>query len=203
MHRSTKEEAVKRRELLAQLENMFLDGTTNFGDMMIWHCIVFSITILLQRFIHGCFILEVCNSVCVFLGVILLRHKQSWEVVNAFVDNNMKVWLVKPEQTVLPTVLPWVEGSLENMTFLRSVYEEGCVLWVNMTTARVMPLMKKNYIVSLVTGLLTAMPGNSVAIIIHANRASESKAGPTAQLFQSQISRYSSVFVENILSNGV
>ena len=71
------------------------------------------------------------------------RHKKSWEVVNAYVERCLKVWVVKPEQTVLPTILPWLDKTLEDMTFMRSTLEEGIIIWVNLTTCGVVPSMKK------------------------------------------------------------
>ena len=71
------------------------------------------------------------------------RHKKSWEVVHAYVERCLKVWAVKPEQTVLPTILPWLDKTLEDMTFMRTTLEEGIIIWVNLTTCGVVPSMKK------------------------------------------------------------
>lgn len=114
-----------------------------------------------------------------------LRHKQSWEVVNAYVQRFLKVWGVKPEQTVLPTILPWIDGCFEDMTYARAIQEEGVVVWVNLTTAGILSAMKKAFIASFITGLLTSMAGNSIALVIHANRASDAKTGSDPQVIHS------------------
>lgn len=106
-----------------------------------------------------------------------LRHKQSWEVVNAYVQRCLKVWTIKPEQTLLPTVLPWIEQCFEELTYVRSCQEEGVVVWINLTTAGILSAMKKNFLISLVTGFLTTTAGNSIAVIVHANRATDTKSG--------------------------
>ena len=103
------------------------------------------------------------------------RHKKSWEVVNAYVERCLKVGVVKPEQTVLPTILPWLDKTLEDMTFMRSTLEEGIIIWVNLTTCGVVPSMKKNFITSFVTGVLSAM-NNSLCVLLHTNREAEAKA---------------------------
>lgn len=77
--------------------------------------------------------------------------------------------------------MPWLSECMEEMTFVRTPQEEGTVLWVNMVTAGVVPLMKKNFLVSLVTGLLTSCPTNACCVLIHTNRASESKSGSETQ----------------------
>ena len=112
------------------------------------------------------------------------RHKQSWEVVNAYVQRFLKVWAVKPEQTVLPTILPWIDECFDELSSVRPATEEGVVVWVNLTTAGILPLMKKNFLISLVTGILTTLVGNSVAVIVHSNRATDSKTGWEPQYLQ-------------------
>ena len=102
------------------------------------------------------------------------RHKKSWEVVHDYIERCLKVWAVKPEQTVLQTILPWLDKSLEDMTFMRTTLEEGIIVWVNLTTCGVVPSMQKNFITSFVTGVLSAM-SNSLCVLLHTNRAAEAK----------------------------
>ena len=109
------------------------------------------------------------------------RHKQSWEIINSYVQRCLKVWSVKPEQTILPSILPWIEECFEEMTYVRTVTEEGIILWVNLPTAGILSSMKKHFLISLVTGLLTATAGNSIAVLIHSTRATEAKPGSEPQ----------------------
>ena len=105
----------------------------------------------------------------------MLRHTDSWEEVHKYVDSNLKVWGIKANQAILPSILPWIESCFEEQTFARVEAEEGIVLFVNLPSMGVVSAMKKKYCLQLITGLLTARPNNSVCVVIHANRASESK----------------------------
>ncbi len=58
---------------------------------------------------------------------------------------------------------------------MRTDQEEATLLWVNLPTVGVVTSLKKDYILQLVTGLLTAKPANSICVVLQANRAAESK----------------------------
>jgi hypothetical protein len=103
------------------------------------------------------------------------RHTQSWSEVHQYVETHLKVWAAKANQMVLPTLLPWLESSMDDMTFVRSDTEEGCILWCNLPTVGVVSAMKKDYFLQLITGLLTSRPSNSICVVLQANRASETK----------------------------
>lgn len=105
----------------------------------------------------------------------LARHERSWETVHKYVDDNLKVWTIKPESSPLPTLLPWIEQRFEEMTYLRSPNEEGHILFVNLPTMGVVSAMKLSYVHSLCTSFLASRPSNAVAVILHANRASEGR----------------------------
>lgn len=90
----------------------------------------------------------------------------------------MKVWHVRPEQAIIPTLLPWISESMEESTYLRCPEDEGTVLLVNLPTCGVVPSMKRNYFITLITGLMASMPTNGVAIVIHANRAACKSSSP-------------------------
>ena len=70
---------------------------------------------------------------------------------------------------------------MEEFTYLRSSQEEGVIALVNLPTAGILPTMKKNFLVSLITGLLTSLAGISIAVVIHSNRATESKSTSVTQ----------------------
>ena len=59
----------------------------------------------------------------------------------------MKVWHVRPEQAIIPTLLPWISESMEESTYLRCPEDEGTVLLVNLPTCGVVPSMKRNYFI--------------------------------------------------------
>ena len=115
------------------------------------------------------------NKCLALLNGLLLRHAKSWEVVAEFVQENYQVWSVRLEQSILPTLLPWLDGQMERLTFNRVRAEECYVLYICLPTMGVVPAGKQNFVAGLVTAFLAARPQNSVAVIIHANRASESK----------------------------
>ena len=64
---------------------------------------------------------------------------------------------------------------MEAMTFTRAPDEEAYLVYVCLPTMGVVSSLKLAYIHQLVTGFLAARPSNSIAVIIHANRASDSK----------------------------
>ena len=102
-----------------------------------------------------------------------LRHQKSWEVVREHVDGNFKVWSLGLEDQMLPTLLPWIDGQMENLTYTRETNEEAHVLYVCLPTCGVVPAKKNNYFLTLVTSFLSARPTNSIAIFVHANRAGD------------------------------
>ena len=103
------------------------------------------------------------------------RHDKSWRLVHEYVDRNLKVWSVKPEQAILPALLPWLEERMESMTFARVPNEEAFVVYACFPTMGVPSSMKVGFIHHLVTGFLTARPANAIAVVVHANRASEAR----------------------------
>lgn len=103
------------------------------------------------------------------------RHERSWEAVHAWINHNLKVWSSKPEQSPLPTLLPWLEERFEDMTYLRVTNEEGYILFCNLTTMGVVSSLKQSYILGLITSFLTARPVNAIAVVLHANRAAEAR----------------------------
>ena len=104
-----------------------------------------------------------------------LRHKESWEIVEKHVDTYLKVWTIKAEQTVLPTLLPWLEDAFESQGFVREQSEERIVLWISLPTCGVVSASKSTYFLNLITGLLTAKATNATAIVLSANRAMKEK----------------------------
>lgn len=103
------------------------------------------------------------------------RHTQSWAEVHKFVEEKLKVWSVKQQQSVLPTLLPWIEKTLGSLTYMRADHEEGTILWINLPCCGVVGTMKKDYFLALITGLMAAKPVNTACVVMHANRASEGK----------------------------
>jgi len=85
---------------------------------------------------------------------------------------------------MLPTLLPWIDQQMDDMTYTRETNEEAHVLYVCLPTCGVVPAKKTNYFLTLVTSFLSARPGNSIAIIVHANRAGD--GGKKQNMFHTQ-----------------
>ena len=68
--------------------------------------------------------------------------------MHRFVETHLKVWSVKPSQTVLPTLLPWIEESLDGMCYMRTDTEEGTVLWINLPNVGVVTSLKRDFFFS-------------------------------------------------------
>ena len=103
------------------------------------------------------------------------RHKRSWELVNDFVEQNFQVWSVKLDQSVVPTLLPWVDLQMERLTFNRVTSEECVILYLCMPTMGIVGSVKLQFVLQMITALLAARPSNSIAVVIHANRAENPK----------------------------
>ena len=80
---------------------------------------------------------------------------------------------VDAESTVLPSVASWVQESFGEMVEVRSFDDHGLVLWVNLTTAGIVGASKFDFLLTALTNLLTLYKRNSVAVLIHPNRASQ------------------------------
>lgn len=122
------------------------------------------------------------------------RHAQSWEEVHKYVDTHLKVWAIKPNQPILPTLLPWLESSMDELTYLRNEQEEGVLLWVNLPCVGVVSAMKKDYFLQLISGLMASRSSNSVCVVLRANRASESKKKILYSILRSSILTLSNLY---------
>ena len=46
-----------------------------------------------------------------------VRHAKSWDLVKDFVEKNFQVWSIKLDQSVVPTLLPWIDEQMETADF--------------------------------------------------------------------------------------
>ena len=95
--------------------------------------------------------------------------------MNDFVEKNFQVWSVKLDQSVVPTLLPRVELQMERLTFNRVPSEECVILYLCMPTMGIVGSVKLQFVLQMITALLAARPSNSIAVVIHANRAENPK----------------------------
>lgn len=73
----------------------------------------------------------------------------------------------------MPTLLPWLDAQMESQTYTRDINEEAGVLYICLPTCGVVPAKKMAFFLNLITSFLSARPANSIAVIIHANRAGD------------------------------
>ena len=102
----------------------------------------------------------------------------------------LHVWSIKTDETVVPTLLPWLEKGFESMTYLRDASQEGVVLWLPLPTCGVVPSSKYGFFLQLITALLSAKPAGSCALIFHANRAKGASAKCGAQFIAKPMIRW-------------
>lgn len=69
---------------------------------------------------------------------------------------------------------------------MRTDTEEGTVLWINLPNVGVVTSLKRDFFLQLITGMMASRPSNSICVVLHANRASESKRKPAPQGFKIQ-----------------
>lgn len=106
-------------------------------------------------------------------------HNNSWQSVQKFVEANFKTWSVSTaelgDQTVLPTLLPWLEATMNESSFNRAPEEEGYVLYMCMPTCGVVPTVKRNFFLQVATTFCATHRKNAVGILIFPNRAAENR----------------------------
>lgn len=106
-------------------------------------------------------------------------------MVHQFQEDHQKVFIVKPDQpSPLPVILQWLEARMEDLTYCRQFSEEGYILYCCLPTMGVVSSLKLAYVHQLITGFMAARPSNSICVVIHANRASESKKQPETQFMR-------------------
>ena len=79
----------------------------------------------------------------------------------------------KPESTVLPAMTSYLEETFAEMPEVRSAEDHGLVIWVNLPSAGILSVPKYEYTITALANLLAIYRRNGVAIIVHANRASQ------------------------------
>ena len=102
------------------------------------------------------------------------RHDKSWEVVHEYAER-FRVWSIKTEHSITPTLLPWLDEMMEKVTYNRVQSEECSILYICLPVLGVVPAMKLQFILQTITSFLAARASNSIALVAHANRAGEAK----------------------------
>ena len=103
-------------------------------------------------------------------------------MVQDFVEGNLKVWHMKVndlgDRTVMPQLIPWLEGCMGKAAFSRSESEEGYLIFVNLTVLGVVSAQERHYTMQFVTDFLSTHRRNGIAVVVHANRAKKPQCSP-------------------------
>ena len=103
-------------------------------------------------------------------------HNKAWDLVGSYLESNLRMFSgksVDADSTVLPSLASWVQDSLADIPEARSFEDHGVVLWVNLPTAGIIGASKYDFLLTSITNLLTQYKKNSIALIIHPNRAGQ------------------------------
>ena len=92
---------------------------------------------------------------------------------------------VDAESTILPAVTSWVAEAFAEIPEARSYEDHGVCLWVNLPTAGIIGASKFDFLLTAITNVLWAYKRNSIAIIVHPNRAAQLQSGNRTVFFQS------------------
>ena len=78
--------------------------------------------------------------------------------------------------SLMPEVSSWVSESLAEISDVREASDHMVMIWCNLTTAGIVSAAKMDFCVAYITNELAKHKRNSIAIIIHPNRAGQFKS---------------------------
>ena len=100
-------------------------------------------------------------------------HARAWRVVVDYINDNLRIFpskLEHAESALLPNTKLWVKTSLEEMNCL-SADDHSIFIWLNCPVVGIISSEKYDYFLTCICNLLADFPKNSVAVILHPNRA--------------------------------
>lgn len=77
------------------------------------------------------------------------------------------------ESVVLPAVTGWCQETFADIPECRSFEDHGIIIWANAPAAGVLSTHKYDFLITAISNILNLWRKNSIAILIHPNRASE------------------------------
>ena len=80
---------------------------------------------------------------------------------------------VDADSTVMPQLFSWVDATIDESPGCNSPDDHCVVLFFNLPAVGVVSVAKWDYIVTIVANMLNRYRKNSLAIIVHANRAAQ------------------------------
>lgn len=106
-------------------------------------------------------------------------------MVGEYLASNLRMFAGRStdaESTVLPSLASYIGEALADIPEARSFEDHGVVLWLNMPTAGIVGASKYDFMVTALSNLLTQYKKNSIAILVHPNRAGQLSANRTASI---------------------
>ena len=109
-------------------------------------------------------------------------HQRAWTVVGDYLTSSMRLFSgksVDADSTVLPATASWIQEAFSEIPSARSYDDHGVIVWTNLPTAGILGASKYDFMVTAIANLLTTYRKNSMAIIVHVNRASQMNGSRT------------------------
>jgi len=103
-------------------------------------------------------------------------------VVSEYLGTSLRLFAGRSadaESTVLPSLAAWLQESISEVPEARSSDDHGLVIWLNLPTAGIIGASKYDFLLTSVTTLLTMMKKNSIALLVHPNRAAQMQPNRT------------------------
>ncbi|CAL1173958.1 unnamed protein product [Cladocopium goreaui] len=110
------------------------------------------------------------------VGQLEACHQKAWKVVSEYLGTSLRLFAGRSadaESTVLPSLAAWLQESISEVPEARSSDDHGLVIWLNLPTAGIIGASKYDFLLTSVTTLLTMMKKNSIALLVHPNRAAQ------------------------------
>ncbi|CAK9116680.1 unnamed protein product [Durusdinium trenchii] len=105
-----------------------------------------------------------------------VMHEKAWNHIKEYMENNLHTFTgrsLEAESTILPSITTWVHDALNAIPEVRSASDHCLVVWLNLPTSGVTPAAKMDFFLTAVSNILASHKRNSIAIVVHGNRASD------------------------------
>ena len=112
------------------------------------------------------------------------QHERAWNCVSEYMSNTLRLFPGKAADavsTVMPELNGWLDESVSDIVECCDPSDHGVILWVNLPCAGILSVQKQEWVLSYVTNTLHKYKHNSMAIIVHANRAAQMNSGTGLQ----------------------
>ena len=101
-------------------------------------------------------------------------HQRAWSVVDTFLKTTMTIFggkIGEAESTLMPEVRSWVRSMTQELGSLPD--DHVVILFINLPGMGILGASAKSFLLSFVANLLADFPENSIALLVHPNRASQ------------------------------